>query len=159
MRTFRLSGIIIKRGNIGEADRILTVLTKEQGKMQIKAKGVRKITSRRSSHVELLNFGIYNIYKGKGMSVLTEVQSQDAFSPIKTDLQKTGFAYHLCELIDGLCPEEQENFQVFNLFLNTLQRLAREEEIITIIHEFEVELLSLLGYWSTNDIFSSREAE
>ncbi|MBI4096902.1 MAG: DNA repair protein RecO, partial [Candidatus Levybacteria bacterium] len=54
MRTFRTEGIIIKRKNFGEADRILTVFTKEYGKLQVKAKGIRRIPSRRSAHVELV---------------------------------------------------------------------------------------------------------
>ncbi len=159
MRTQKVIGIIIKRRNIGEADRILTIFTKGEGKIHIKAKGVRKITSKRSSHVELLNFGVCTIYKGKAMPILLEIQTHNVFYDIKTDLQKTGFAYHICELIDGLCPENQENTRVFELLVETLHKLAITDTIALVIHEFEVELLSLLGYWSTSKIFSSREAE
>lgn len=178
MRTFKATGIVIKRKNIGEADRILTIFTKDQGKLQIKAKGVRRITSKRSSHVEPLNYCSFGLYKGQGMSVLTEIETVASFQPIKADLQKTGFAYHICELIDGLCPEEQENQQVFFLLLETLKKLSSvsdsavipgamilhdenssSDNIVTIIHEFEVELLSLLGYWSSDEIFSSQQFE
>lgn len=148
MRSFRTEGIIIKRKNFGEADRIITVFTKKSGKIQIKATGVRKIQSRRSPHIELLNYCVLYLYKGRGsLPVLTEVQSIESFQEIKNDLTKVGFAYHLCELIDGLCPENQENFSVFNLFFNTLHCLSIDKDIVSIVHEFEVELLTLLGFW------------
>lgn len=147
MRNFKVDGIILKRRNIGEADRILTVFTKQFGKISIKAAGVRKIASRRASHIELLNIVSMGLYKGQGMHVLTEAVSQENFLPIKEDLTKVGFAYHICELVDGLCPEGQESEAIFDLLRNMLQKLSTEENIAVIIHEFEVQLLTLLGYW------------
>lgn len=147
MRTIRVEGIVVKRVNYGEADRILTILTRELGKVSIKATGVRKITSRRSPHIELLNYGVLTLYKSQKFPVLVEVNSLDTYSEIKSDLTKVGFAYHICELVDGLCAENQENTAVFNLTKNVLDRLAADEDLVSIIHEYEVELLTLLGFW------------
>ena len=148
MRYGRDEAIIIKRRNFGEADRMLTVFTKRNGKMSLKASGVRKIQSRRSSHIELLNHASLSFYRGRNVPVLTEVVSINTYDYIKQDLTRVGFAYHLCELIDGLCPENQVNTEVFMLFTETLCRLCTDEEILPIIHEFEVALLSNLGYWN-----------
>ncbi len=128
MRNFKTEGIIIKRRNYGEADRMLTVFTKNYGKMQVKATGVRKIISRRSPHVELLNHVQLTLYKGQGMPILTEAQTLKDFSPIKEDLTKVGYAYHVCELIDGLCAEDQEHQLVFELLYKTLKRLETQEQ-------------------------------
>jgi hypothetical protein len=128
MRNFRTEGIIIKRRNFNEADRLLTVMTREYGKIQIKAVGVRKITSRRGAHVELLNHTILHLYKGHTFSLLTEAKMLDDFSSIKENFEKVGLAYHLCELVDGLCPENQENNNVFSLLQNTLTMLAHQKE-------------------------------
>lgn len=146
-RAFKTEGIIIKRKNFGEANRILTIFTKRSGKIQIKAIGVRKITSRRSSHIELLNYSSLSLYKGKSLPILTEVQTIKEYPNIKNNLVKIGFAYHLCELIDGLCAENQQNCEVFYLFLETLERLNNQKDIVSIVHEFEVELLTILGFW------------
>lgn len=150
MNTYVVEGIVLKRRNVGEADRILTVLTRQQGKIQVKAVGVRKITSKRSSHIEPLNHVTMSLYKGKGMSVLTEIATRESFGTLKEDLQKIGFAYHLCELVDGLCPEGQENSQVFDLLLGVLSDLCGEIRLAERIHEFEVALLTILGYWSAS---------
>jgi recombinational DNA repair protein (RecF pathway) len=130
MRNIRTEGIVIKRRNYGEADRILTVLTKDHGKIAIKASGVRKITSRRSSHIELLNHAVLNLYKANAFPVLTEAKMIEDFSPIKNDFEKVGLAYHLCELIDGLCPDNQENSRVFFLLRNFLTQLAQGDDVL-----------------------------
>lgn len=130
MRNIRTEGIIIKRRNYGEADRILTVLTKDHGKLSIKATGVRKITSRRSSQTELLNHAALHLYKGNTFPVLTEAKMIEDFAPIKNDFEKVGLAYHLCELVDGLCPDNQENSKVFFLLRNFLTQLAAGEEVL-----------------------------
>ncbi len=127
MRNFRTEGIIIKRRNFGEADRILTVITPNYGKISIKAAGVRKITSRRSAHTELLNHASLHLYKGKTFSILTEARMVEDFSGIKEDFTKVGLAYHLCELVDGLCPENQENRKVFYLLRDVLTQMSQHD--------------------------------
>ncbi len=184
MRNFRTEGIIIKRRNFNEADRIITVMTRDYGKIQIKAAGVRKITSRRAAHIELLNDTLLHLYQGNIFPILTEAKMIDDFVSIKTDFAKVGLAYHLCELIDGLCPENQENSSVFFLLQKTLRQLARQDlsymprfavkeideytlgtfglgasdpseaELArgdAILQDFEITLLSELGYWNKKD--------
>ncbi len=147
MRQFKTEGIIIKRRDIGEADRLLTVFTKDQGKITVRASGVRRITSRRAPHTELLTHSMLNLHQGKVMPTLTDIQPIQGFQEIKSDLMKVGFAYHLCELIDGLCPEYQEHASVFHLFKNTLTRLSFADNIAEVVHEFEIELLTILGFY------------
>lgn len=192
MRNSKTEGIVIKRKNLGEADRILTVITPHEGKITVKATGVRKITSRRSAHIELLNHASLHLYKGKGMHVLTEAKMLNDYPKIKQDFTKVGLAYHLCELVDGLCPEGQENSAVYYLFKNTLDRISQQEStksaltylhaevddytigtfgigvsdsprvsmpqagdsIQNTLHNFEIELLSELGYWNKSDPLS-----
>ncbi len=147
MRSFRVEGIIIKRVNYAEADKIITILTKYHGKLSVKAGGVRKITSKRSAHIELLNHVTLSLYKGSRFPIVIEAESIQNYSEIKQDLEKVGFAFHICELIDGLCPEGQEQQQVFMLLKNTLERVKTSESIAEVIHDFEIGLLSLLGFW------------
>jgi DNA repair protein RecO (recombination protein O) len=157
IRTFKTEAIIIKRKNIGEADKILTVFSKDLGKLTIKAKGIRRVPSRRSAHVEPLNIVSLTLYAGPSKSpTLTEATAIETFSDLKADLQKIGFAYHLCELIDGLCPENQEHRDIYFLLKQTLGRFGvchsegtnqSSDTLLSVVHDFEVELLTLLGYW------------
>ena len=188
MRSFRTEGIIIKRRNYGEADRIITVMTRDYGKIKIKAAGVRKITSRRAAHIELLNHTILHLYRGNTFAILTEAKMLEDFSFVKEDFNKVGLAYHLCELVDGLCPENQENRNVFELLQKTLTILSQTEntdlpddtvseiddymlgtfglglgdaprvsqEPQGLLHDFEISLLSELGFWDRQSSFQRR---
>jgi DNA repair protein RecO (recombination protein O) len=156
MRTFKSEGIIIRRRNFKDADRIITIMTRYHGKIAVRGSGIRRIPSKRSPHVELLNHCTVTLYKGNSFPILTEAQTIDSFSYIKTNLELVGLAYHLCELVDGLCPEDQENPGVFLLLKNTLARLCLSEDIDPhhikdTIRDFEVSLLSQLGYWNKDD--------
>lgn len=146
MRSYKTTGVVIRRKNVGEADRLLTVFTKHHGKITIQAKGVRKISSRRSGHIELLNLVSVSLYKGRSMSTLTEVETIDNFSSIKDNLKNVGFAYHVCELVDSLCAENQENSQVFSLLCDVLSKLESRDDHVALISAFERQLLSALGF-------------
>ncbi len=152
MRSYKTEAIVIKRKNFGEADRILTVLTKNKGKISIIAKGVRKINSKRSSHIELLNHCVIGVYEGK-MPILTEAETLSHFDVLKSDLKKAGMAFYICELVDGLLPFHQENRAVFSLIQNTLYEMENKEDCHGVIRKFEQELLSILGFWSREVAF------
>lgn len=146
MRITKTEGIVIKRKSLAEADRIVTIFSKDYGKISLMAKGVRKINSRRSPHVELLNHSRFSLYKGKSMFNLSEVDSLENFQKLKKDLKKVGLAYHICELVDGLCAENQENQQIFALLKSTLSNIEKENQPEFLVRNFEINLLRLLGF-------------
>lgn len=148
MRSYKTEAIIVSRINFGEADRILTLLTPNYGKIRVRAPGVRKITSRRSSHIELLNLSILTLYRSSHSSlpILSEAYALEEFLSIKKTLRKIGFAYYICELIDRLCAEREENRRIFFLTKNTLFRLASKAIGSSVVLDFEDELLVLSGF-------------
>lgn len=153
MHSYKTEGIVIKRKNFGEADRILTVFTKNHGKIQIIAKGVRKITSRRSSHIELLNLSVIGVYNGK-LPILTEAECLNHHSGLKNDLKKAGYAFYICELIDGMLPDHQENREVFTLLQNTLFDLETNDDPKVLLERFEQNLLVMLGFWPREQVYA-----
>lgn len=146
-RAEKVQGIVIKRRNSGEADRILTLFTKEHGKIQVKASHVRKITSRRAPHIELFNHGYFYLQKGYVLPILTEVLIIENFSLLKESLKKIGYAYHICELVDALSAESQENIDVFFLLARTLKEISSSAGFNFLSDQFEITLLSSLGFW------------
>jgi DNA repair protein RecO (recombination protein O) len=151
MPVFTTEGIIVKRKNFGEADRILTIMTPFRGKMAIVAKGVRRITSRRGGNVELLNKVKLHIFRNRGMGILTEADSIQTFPKIKQNLMLSSYASHIIELIDRLVPDEQINPGTYQLLATILEVLENNPRQI-FIRAFEVKLLSELGFWSINQI-------
>ena len=161
LRTFKEIGIILKRRNTGEADRILTVLTQNLGKIKVRAPGVRRILSRRSPHIEPLNLSVLTLYKSTSLSfpILTEAAPLERFSSIKKDLKLIGFAYYLCELVSSFCPQNQENREVFFLLKNTLFELTNGNNSLSLISYFEKELLRVLGFWREANLLKSKDSK
>lgn len=152
LRSYKTLGLIIKRTNFSEADRILTVFTKEHGKIKVLAKGVRRITSKRSGNVELFNLAKLTLHAGKHFDLLTEAEVLESFIDIRKNLKKIGFCYHLCEIIDGLCPEHQENTKIFEEVLKTLNILnespiGNAQYTNMLISNFEIFIIKELGFY------------
>lgn len=147
MPQFKTEGIILKRKDFGEADRILTVFTKRFGKISVLAKGVRRITSRRAGNVELLNRTMMFLHQGKNFYILTEAESIDTYEALKTNLILSTYAYHLIELTDKLTAENQENYILYENLVEVLERLSKNPRQI-LIRAFEAKILSYLGFLS-----------
>lgn len=161
MASYSDQAIILKRTDFDEAKRIITLLTKNHGKISAVAPGVRKVTSRKASHLELFNHARVFLVKGKNLDLVTEAEAIDSFENIRSDLEKIGTAYYLVELVDALIPEEQRNAQVFNMALTVLKKLngleteqsdnqvcLRRQAIKQSLRDFEIDLLKNLGFWS-----------
>ena len=145
MHGFKTEGIVLKRKNFGEADRILTVFTTHRGKISVLAKGVRRITSRRAGNVELLNRVSIYLHQTKGMPILTEAASIDTYSKLKENLRLSAVAFHIIELVDKLTAENQENRSLYLELVEVLIRLERNPRQI-LIRAFEAKILSNLGF-------------
>lgn len=150
MQGIKVEGIILKRRNLGEADRILTVFTLQKGKISILAKGVRRITSRRAGNVELLNRVSMYLHQAKTFLILTEATSLDTYQKLKEDLTLSTYAFHIIELVDKLTAENQENRILYTELVEVLQRLSRNPRQI-LVRAFEVKILSNLGFVSFQD--------
>mgnify|MGYP003393365231 CR=1 FL=1 len=147
MRGIKVEGVILKRRNLGEADRILTVFSLQRGKISVLAKGVRRITSRRSGNVELLNRSLMYLHQAKTFLILTEASSLDTFQKIKSDLTLSTYAYHIIELVDKLTAENQESRILYEYLVEVLKRLERKPRQI-LIRAFEAKILVNLGFIS-----------
>src|SRR5690606_16970724 len=113
MRYLNDTGFVVRRVNLGEADRFLTLFTQNNGKIEVLAKGVRKISSKRAPHVELLNLINFQTVKSAKNHILTEVQVIDTFEDKRKTLQQCEVVFLVCELIERLCPPEAVNQELF----------------------------------------------
>lgn len=144
-------GLILKRKNFGEADRVVTILTSRFGKISVIAKGVRRITSRRAGNIEVLNRVRLHLFKSTRNFNLQEAEGIEVFATLKENLTLATTAFHIIELIDRLVPEDQINPQVYELTVSILQILEKNPRQI-FVRSFEVKLLSSLGFWSIDAI-------
>jgi len=142
---YKTEGIILKRKNFGEADKILTIFSKHYGKIKAIAKGIRKVTSKKAGVLELFNHCKLVLAKGKDLDIITEAQVINNFSSWRKDLNKVGTAWYFCELIDKLTAESQVNRNLFELLKNYLENIAKTNTS-QFIRSFEEHLLNQLGF-------------
>jgi DNA repair protein RecO (recombination protein O) len=145
-RLYRTEAIVLKRSDFGEADRLLTLYTPRLGKAKAIAKGVRKLTSRKSGHVELFTHSQLLIAKGRNLDIVTQAETIHAFRPLREDLLRTTYAYYAAELVDLFVEEGIENHPLFDLLLAMLGWLGDASDLDLTTRFFELRLLSLLGY-------------
>lgn len=147
MNSYGTEGVILRRANLGEADKILTIFTKCHGKITVIAKGIRRTTSRKGGNLELFNQVKIYLAKGKSLDIVTEVEVIDSFSSWRRDLKKVAVAYQLCELVDKLSAEGVENDEVYDLLVNSFLNLLPTTNHQSLITNFELSLLQYLGFW------------
>lgn len=152
---FRSEGVILKRRNFGEADRILTIYTRDNGKVTALAKGVRRPRSKKAGHLELGNWCKVFIARGKNLDLLTEVELKKAFGIVDFTETKANRIYHILELVDALTPEHQKSLQVFILLVQFLKKCEKEEDFSLLSSVFKVKLMASLGFFSAKGIKTS----
>ena len=123
----KTSGIIIKRMNYGEADRILAILTSDHGKIKAIAKGSRKILSKLGGSLEPFCLVDFIFHEGKSFYIVTSAVVIKHFEKIHTDIDKTSKAFYIGELLDKFLEEKQNHPEVFELFAKCLEELEKLE--------------------------------
>jgi DNA repair protein RecO (recombination protein O) len=120
--------------------------SREQGKLRAIAKGVRKIQSRKAGHLEPFTRSTIQIAKGHDLWIVTQTEALDLYTPIKEDLQLLSQAAYVVELLDRFTYEEGQNWQLYKLLTETLERLSLLEDPFISVRYYEMRLLDLLGF-------------
>lgn len=149
LRTYKIEGIVIKRINFSEADKLLSIFTKTLGKIVVLAKGIRKIHSRKAAHLEMFNNVSLQVASGRSIDIVTEAQTLRSFPNIRKHLPRLALAYQVAEEIDRLCPERETYQSIYLLLLWILKHFDVEERLenpIGLVDYFTRFLLVDLGF-------------
>jgi DNA repair protein RecO (recombination protein O) len=146
-RGYTSEGIVLTRRNFGEADRILSIYSKDHGRISLIAKGVRRPSSRKRGHIEVFNLVKFQAALGHGLDIMTEAEVTDDFKSIRGSLKKISLAYYFMEVVGRITHEGESNIELFNLILSSLTKLQTTKELKKLRLEFLRDTLVLLGYW------------
>lgn len=160
MKIYKAEAIVIGRRNSGESDKIITLFTRKYGKIKAIAKGIRKITSRRASYLELFTHVKLVLHQGRTFDLITEVESLDTFFYLRRRLERIGMAYVALELTDKLNAEHQESPVIFHKLLEVLTLLNTKkidrEQAKANLFRFKHLLLTHLGFMEGRNIDESQ---
>ncbi|ATW27323.1 DNA repair protein RecO [Candidatus Formimonas warabiya] len=144
-KLYSVDALVVRTRDFGEADKILTLYTKEQGKVQAIAKGVRKPTSRLRGGVQMFSHSRMLLYRGRSLDTVSQAETVEAFGGLQDDLLRLIYASYLAELLDGAVPDREPNEKLFLLTLLCLGLLLGDDPEL-ICRLYEIRLLYLLGY-------------
>lgn len=149
-RLYRTHAVVLRRRDFGDADRILTVLTPNYGKLELIAKGARKTTSRKAGHLEMFGHSSLLVAKARTWDIITEAVSVESFPALRSDLDKIGQASYLAELVDSFTETGDENLAIWDLLILALQELNALEpgsrSAPLLLHWVQLQLLALAGF-------------
>lgn len=144
---YKTQGIIIKRANLGEFDRLLTVYTKDFGKILVRAKSVRKSQSKLKGHLELFLYSHLLLAPGKNLDIITGAETIERFSGLHQQLPYLAAAYYLSELIDKSMAGPEKDEQIWQLVLSSFHDINQgEAEPKILVADFQRKLSRFLGY-------------
>lgn len=160
-KVYSIEAIVLSRKNVGEADRIITVFSKEYGKLRLIAKGIRRITSKRAPHLEVFTKLSCLVYRGTSMDSVSETLSIDSYPQIRSELDRVSVAYLLCELIDTLLGEKQEHKDVYRLLQNAFVDIGNTSgsSLYHISRVFAQKLLWTLGFLPNGQVLEGKKLE
>ncbi len=145
-RLYRTPAVVIKRMDLGEADRIVTLFSRDEGKIRAVAKGVRRSTSRSAGHLEPFTLTDVLFAVGRELDVISQADTLESFRGIREDLDRTTHAYYLTELVDLLTEDRQENRLVYDILVRGLHDLVASADARMVIILFHLDLLEAVGY-------------
>jgi len=145
-RLYRTPAVILKRMDLGEADRIVTLFSRDEGKIRAVAKGSRRTMSRSAGHLEPFTLSDVLFAVGRELDVISQADTLEAFRAVRENLELTTHAYYLAEVVDLLTEDRMENRAVFDTLVDGLHNLAAASDVKLVLIVFHVKLLEALGY-------------
>lgn len=145
-RVYRTEAVVLRRHDLGETDRILTLYTRDYGKIRAVAKGIRKPTSRKAGHLELFTQADVLIARGRSLDIITQAEMIDAFRPVRGDLIRATYAAHFAELLDAFTGEADASPPLYVLLVSGLTWLGVTDDLRRAARTYELRLLDEAGY-------------
>lgn len=143
-----LEGIVLNRTPFREHDEVISIITRDFGRVDVRAKGVKKITSKLSSHLEPLSYIAFDCIQGKEMSMLTTATLLNSFSLIRTEFTKVMQAAYAAHALYKLTrPGNIENgiFELFFDWLSTIEKITALSDC-RYLDWFMLQLMGVIGF-------------
>lgn len=142
-----VEGIVLRETETGETDKILTVLTRSEGKVSVIARGARRKRSRIAAASQLLVYSEMTLFQKGKWSILDEASTLELFSGVRQDIELLSLGAYFSELCELLSQEDVPAPELLSLLLNALYALGTLHKGQSQVKSaFELRLLCLSGY-------------
>ena len=145
-RTYTTKGVVLRQFNLGEADRILSILTPGHGKVRAIARGVRRPKSKLRGSLDLTNLIDFSAAYGRDLDVVNEAQLRDDHPRVRSELSRLSKAIYACEIADSFAQEQSPSSGQFNLMVKVLEALGDAPDSWPVVRWFETRMLDVSGF-------------
>lgn len=147
MKNIKTKGIILVENNMGDYDKMLTMLTPGLGKIGCHAKGARRSKSNLMAGTQFLCFGEYLLYKGSNTYNINSCEPIEIFYNIRIDYDKLKYVAEIIKIVCDVTNENDNSYRVLQLLLNTLYTISElDKNLDLVLSIFKIRLLSILGF-------------
>lgn len=122
-----IQGLVLRVTPYNDTDALLTVLSREQGKLTVKARGLRRKNSPLTAPCQLLAYGEFVLFEYKNMYTINEAHAIELFSQLRKDLQKLSLGTYFAQAAEVMAQEDLPNPELLSLVLNCLHALSKLE--------------------------------
>lgn len=148
---YRDEGVVLRTYKLGEADRIVVLLTRGRGKVRAVAKGVRKTKSKFGARLEPTSHVAVQLYQGRELDIVTQAETIDRFRSVRIDLDCFARASAMLETADQLAQEGEVNPRLYLMLVGALRTLDASESPL-VVPAFFWKVLALEGYRPEVDV-------
>lgn len=143
----KVRGLVTRVTTYNDTDALLTVLTADQGKLTVKARGLRRKNSPLTAACQLLSYAEFTLFEYRGMYTINEAQAVELFTGLRKDLLKLSLATYFAQVCDTISQEDLVNPQLLSLVLNCLYGLDKLNlSLVTVKAVFELRAACIAGY-------------
>jgi DNA repair protein RecO (recombination protein O) len=147
---YKVEGIVLKSRNFGEADRILTILDRDLGKLEGVAKGARRTRSVLRGPCQPFSHNLFFLWQGRTLDGISQCEVIESFARLRDDLLKLAAASYMAELVDDVARERDPSPEVFDLLLGSFRWLETADAtpvgVTHVLRSFDLRLLGLAGF-------------
>lgn len=145
-RLYRVTGIVLRRRDLGEADRLLTVFTREQGRIRVVARGARRPSSRASGHLEPFGLCKLLIARTRGLDIISQAESMAQYPRLRASEVAIATAGYVAEMLDTLVPEHEAHADIFDATTAAFELLDAGVDPLLVRVAQQLGMLRALGY-------------
>jgi DNA repair protein RecO (recombination protein O) len=146
----KTKGIVLRRFNLNEADQIVTVLTEDEGKVSLLAKGSRRLKSKFCGRLEPFYHVSLNYFQGRELGHLDEAEILEVYTPLESDLRSKSILFFMAEVTAKLVADGDDSQDIYKLLSKCLSKFEEcHTEIL--LHAYLIKLLTTLGFMAPWD--------
>lgn len=144
---FKTDGVVLREADYNDTDRMLTVLTRDSGRMTLKARGVRSSRSPLKAACQLLTYSEFTVLERRGYLTVTEAVPKEMFLDLRSDLECLSLASYFAQVAEVVSQEDSPNPQLLSLLLNCMYALGKLQKPQPLVKAvFELRTACLAGY-------------